>query len=101
VSVSELHLAKSDIKMGASFFPVMIFTILWGGVGIVLPFLVPKGPNRGVVQVVLMLTGATCWLFWLCCYMAQMDPLIGPIISWKTALVMQQQWGTGPETNDL
>ncbi|GLH13151.1 Uncharacterized protein GBIM_17776 [Gryllus bimaculatus] len=51
--------------MGASAVPVIIFTILWGVVGIVLPFVVPKGPNRG----------------WLCCYMAQMNPLIGPKLS--------------------
>ncbi|XP_021957870.1 V-type proton ATPase subunit e 2 [Folsomia candida] len=82
--------------MGATALPILFFTILWGVVGIVLPFFVPKGPNRGVVQVVLMLTGACCWLFWLCCYMCQMNPLIGPIIKRDVALVMQQEWGTGP-----
>lgn len=33
--------------MGASVVPILVFTILWGIVGIVLPFVVPKGPNRG------------------------------------------------------
>lgn len=33
--------------MGASAIPVIVFTVLWGVVGIVLPFVVPKGPNRG------------------------------------------------------
>jgi len=33
--------------MGASFIPIIIFTVLWGIVGIVLPFVAPKGPNRG------------------------------------------------------
>jgi V-type H+-transporting ATPase subunit e len=33
--------------MGAAVVPVAVFTILWGFVGIVLPFVVPKGPNRG------------------------------------------------------
>lgn len=29
---------------------------------------------------------------WLCCYMCQMNPLIGPIIGKHTALVMQREW---------
>lgn len=33
--------------MGASAIPFIIFTAFWGGVGIILPFVVPKGPNRG------------------------------------------------------
>jgi V-type H+-transporting ATPase subunit e len=33
--------------MGFSLIPILIFTVLWGVVGIVLPFVVPKGPNRG------------------------------------------------------
>ncbi|KAG7256948.1 hypothetical protein CRUP_015060 [Coryphaenoides rupestris] len=27
--------------------PMICFTTLWGLVGVVAPFLVPKGPNRG------------------------------------------------------
>lgn len=79
--------------MGASAIPVIVFTVLWGVVGIVLPFVVPKGPNRGILQVILMLTAATCWLFWLCCYMAQMNPLIGPKLSKGTILIMSREWG--------
>lgn len=78
--------------MGAAATPIIIFTALWGVVGIVLPFIVPKGPNRGVLQVVLMLTAATCWLFWLCCYMAQMNPLIGPKITNTTLAIMSREW---------
>jgi V-type H+-transporting ATPase subunit e len=48
-----------------------------------------------------MLTGACCWLFWLCCYMCQMNPLIGPVVPSHVALVMQQEWGGGPATNAL
>jgi len=80
--------------MAAAVFPVLFFTILWGAVGILLPFLVPKGPNQGVLRLVLMLTGATCWLFWLCCYMAQMNPLIGPIVNQKAALLIHQNWAS-------
>lgn len=83
--------------MGASALPFIIFTALWGAVGILLPFLIPKGPNRGIIQVVLMLTAATCWLFWLCCYMAQMNPLIGPVLDKKTILLMAREWGNPVE----
>ncbi|XP_033214504.1 V-type proton ATPase subunit e 2-like [Belonocnema kinseyi] len=78
--------------MGAAAAPVLIFTILWGAVGIALPIFVPKGPNRGILQVILMLTAFTCWLFWLCCYMAQMNPLIGPALKNNTLLLMAREW---------
>ncbi|XP_012283964.1 V-type proton ATPase subunit e 2 [Orussus abietinus] len=84
--------------MGASAAPVLIFSILWGVVGIVLPFFVPKGPNRGILQAILMLTAFTCWLFWLCCYMAQMNPLIGPKLPNTTILIMAREWGNPIET---
>ena len=44
------------------------------------------------VQVTLMITGACCWLFWLCCYMSQMNPLIGPILETKALYAMKVQW---------
>ncbi|KAH0555087.1 V-type proton ATPase subunit e 2-like [Cotesia glomerata] len=78
--------------MGAAALPVCIFTLFWGVIGIVLPFFVPKGPNRGILQVILMLSAFTCWLFWLCCYMAQMNPLIGPKLSNATLLLMAREW---------
>ncbi|EGI68843.1 VA0E ATPase, partial [Acromyrmex insinuator] len=81
--------------MGASAIPVIAFTLLWGAVvflGVALPLFVPKGPNRGILQVLLVLTGFTCWLFWLCCYMAQMNPLIGPKLNSKIILVMAREW---------
>ncbi|XP_050544121.1 V-type proton ATPase subunit e 2-like [Daktulosphaira vitifoliae] len=79
--------------MGFAVFPFLFFTILWGVVGIVLPIIVPKGPDRGIQQLVLMLTAGTCYLFWLCCYMAQMNPLIGPKLSQHAILIMAREWG--------
>jgi hypothetical protein len=35
--------------MGFALAPIIVFTVLWVVVGIVLPFIVPKGPNRGCV----------------------------------------------------
>ncbi|XP_076164757.1 V-type proton ATPase subunit e 2 [Ptiloglossa arizonensis] len=81
--------------MGASWIPVVFLTFIWGVVGIALPIFVPKGVNRGILQVILMLTAFTCWLFWLCCYMAQMNPLIGPKLSKNTILMMAREWNSG------
>ena len=103
--------------MGASFLPVLLFTAIWAVVGIVLPFFVPRGPHKSVIQVtdlrywwecvqltdllqvVLMITGACCWLFWLCCYMSQMNPLIGPVLETKALYAMKLQWGGGDDWN--
>nr|AAV90704.1 vacuolar ATPase M9 [Aedes albopictus] len=79
--------------MGALRFTDHYFSAIFGVVGIVLPIIAPKGPNRGIVQCVLILTAATCWLFWLCCYMAQMNPLIGPKLHQNTILIMAREWG--------
>merc|ERR1711913_194201 len=81
--------------MGAAFLPVLLFSVLWGVVGVVLPFFVPRGPHKSVIQVVLMITGACCWLFWLCCYMSQTNPLIGPVLETKVLIAMQNEWGGG------
>lgn len=78
--------------MGAAVIPVLVFTLIGAAVGLAFPFLLPRGTNRGVAQVVLALTGACCWFFWLCCYMAQMNPLIGPILPRKTLLAMHTYW---------
>lgn len=83
--------------MGASIIPLAIFTAIWGVVGIVLPLLVPRSPHKSVIQVCLMITGACCWLFWLCCYMSQMNPLIGPILETKALFAMKLQWDGGEE----
>ena len=63
--------------MVAAPLPVIMFTLIWGGVGIVAPYFVKAGPNKRLIQTCLVLTAACCWLFWLCCYMSQMNPLIG------------------------
>jgi len=79
--------------MGAAALPVIMFTLIWGGVGIVAPYFVPNGPYKRLIQVSLHLTGACCWLFWLCCYMAQMNPLVGPELDSKARAAMYYYWG--------
>ena len=38
--------------MGASLIPVLFFTIVWGVVGGILPFLIPASPHKSVIQVI-------------------------------------------------
>lgn len=36
-----------------------------------------------------------CFSSWLCCYLAQMNPLIGPRLHSNTILIMAREWGHG------
>ncbi|XP_050676570.1 V-type proton ATPase subunit e 2-like [Leptidea sinapis] len=72
---------------------ISVVTVFWGFVGIVCPYFVRRGPNRRVIQVMLMLTAASCWLFWLCTYVAQMNPLIGPKLKNRTLIWIAHKWG--------
>lgn len=93
--------------------PVVLFTLIWGGVA-GSGYWVPRGPHRTLIQVgwllvvgwwvgrspsqvCLALTGACCWLFWLCCYMAQMNPLVGPILEPKALAAIHYHWGNFSE----
>ncbi|KAG8190392.1 hypothetical protein JTE90_022035 [Oedothorax gibbosus] len=78
--------------MGASAVPFVILTLFWFVIGAVLPWFVPKSINRGVIQTMLVTTAICCYLFWLCCYMAQMNPLIGPQLSKGTIAVLKEVW---------
>jgi len=78
--------------MAASALPIILFTLIWGAVA-ASGYWVPQGPHKQLIQVCLVLTGACCWLFWLCCYMSQMNPLIGPIIHPNTAAAIHYFWG--------
>ncbi|XP_013116102.1 V-type proton ATPase subunit e [Stomoxys calcitrans] len=78
--------------MVEAYVPPLIITCIWAFIGIICPFFA-RGPNKGITQCCLMLTAATCWLFWLCCYMTQMNPLIGPKLSMNEIMIIAQEWG--------
>uniref|UniRef100_A0A8C7HRN3 ATPase H+ transporting V0 subunit e2 n=1 Tax=Oncorhynchus kisutch TaxID=8019 RepID=A0A8C7HRN3_ONCKI len=61
--------------MGSFALPMICFTTLWALVGIVAPFFVPKGPNRGVVITSLILTAVST---------LQANPLFGPQLKNET-----------------
>ncbi len=37
--------------MGVSWIPVLFFTLVWGIVAGILPFVIPRSPHKGVIQV--------------------------------------------------
>ena len=57
---------------------VICFTIIWAVIGCGGPWVVPKGPNRGLFQTMVIMSSVCCYTFWLLAYMHQMNPLIGP-----------------------
>ncbi|GMT00879.1 hypothetical protein PENTCL1PPCAC_23053, partial [Pristionchus entomophagus] len=64
--------------------PLAVVTGFWLVVGILGPLLVRKGPNKGIIQTMIVMTAVCCWAFWILVYLHQLNPLIGPQIPVKT-----------------
>jgi len=73
---------------------LIVVSLIWLVVGGVIPFLIPKGPNRGIIQTMLVLTAICCYLFWLAVYLFQMYPLIGPMVKTSTIKSMKWTWAS-------
>jgi V-type H+-transporting ATPase subunit e len=72
--------------------PFIVLSGFWGIFGIIVPFFIPKGPNRGIIQLVLAETAVCCYLFWVCTFLMQLNPLIGPQLANTTLYVIQKEW---------
>lgn len=92
--------------------PLVAVTAFWLVIGIGGPLLVPRGPNKGklpllllfkliifiyfsgIIQTMIVLTAVCCHLFWIVVYLHQLNPLIGPQIPVRTILWLAEKWGS-------
>ncbi|XP_070211813.1 V-type proton ATPase subunit e-like [Littorina saxatilis] len=75
---------------------VGIISAVWAFIGIILPiliqFLMWKSPNKGIIQICLILTAVCCYLFWISVYLCQLNPLIGPQLETDLIRMIQMEW---------
>ncbi|CAN7999263.1 unnamed protein product [Ixodes pacificus] len=78
--------------MAADVAPVAIVSVFWVIVGAIVPWFIPKGSQRGIIQSMLVITSISCYMFWLCTYMSQMYPLVGPSLNNHTVVAIEAYW---------
>jgi len=79
---------------------ILIISLAWLAVGAIGPFLVPKGPYKGVYQTMIIAIAVCCWLHWFLTYMSQLNPLMGPQLTSAEIQFMKWEW-EGEEKSNL
>jgi len=78
--------------MASTAIAFVVVTIFWAIIGAVVPWFIKAGPNKGIIQTMLIMTAFCCYLFWLCAILMQLNPLIGPQLDNTTVFIIQNEW---------
>ncbi|KAK8784158.1 hypothetical protein V5799_009480 [Amblyomma americanum] len=71
---------------------VASMSAFWLGVAVVSPCFVPRSENRSVIRCMLVCTAVCLYLSWLCTYLAQINPLLGPTLPKPALLLVDEYW---------
>ncbi|KAH8311818.1 hypothetical protein KR044_008178 [Drosophila immigrans] len=77
------------MKTLITFFVITSFWILFAVAGC---FVASRFKERGIVRCCALLTAFCCWLLWLCTFLMQLNPLIGPRVDQKVIYGMMSYW---------
>ena len=47
---------------------------------------------KSIAQVAFIMTAACCWLHWFLCFLAQLNPLFGPLLSLESVNIIMWSW---------
>ncbi|KAF8908461.1 ATPase, V0 complex, subunit E1/e2 [Mucidula mucida] len=67
----------------ASILPIFFVLVVVAALMTASALFVPKGPDQVVIRTGLMIALAACYLMWMVTYMAQLHPLVSPVVTIK------------------